>query len=130
MKKVQLRELSEAIESELSKYSDDVADGIKKEVKQVAEECRAEIAQNSPKKSGSYAKGWKTKIEFESNSDLRMSVYNSKKPQLTHLLEYGHVIKNGTKREFGKTLPRAHIRPAEQHAADKLAERAKVVVKG
>ena len=46
--------LADAIAKELSEYSQDVTDGLKKSVKQVANECKDEIVQNSPVLTGSY----------------------------------------------------------------------------
>lgn len=124
-RKIPLQQLEVEIVKELSQYSQEVADGIKKEVKQVADEMVKELKQTSPKDTGKYAKGWKEKVEFESSEDIRVRVYNSTKPQLTHLLEHGHAKKNG-----GRVEGRPHVGPAEQTAEKKLADGVKVVVRG
>ena len=49
--------LAAAIMAELESYRQDVTDGVKESVKQVAEECRDEIRQNSPRRTGRYRKG-------------------------------------------------------------------------
>ena len=56
---------------------------------------------------------------------IRLRVYNAKKPQLTHLLEFGH-----QKRSGGRVEAKPHIRLARDHAEQKLLGRIKVVVKG
>lgn len=123
MAKVTFDGLADAVVKELASYSQDVTDGIKKEVKQVAKEMVQELKQTSPKDSGKYASGWKEKTEFENSEDIRERVYNAKKPQLTHLLEYGHAKQNG-----GRVNGKPHIRTAEQTAEKKLTNGIKVVV--
>lgn len=125
MKKVSIDGLADAVAKELAAYNQDVADGVKKEVKQVAREMVQELKQTSPKDSGDYAAGWRDKTEFESAEDIRERVYNAKKPQLTHLLEDGHAKQNG-----GRVNGKPHIRPAKQEAEKKLTNGIKVVVRG
>ena len=124
MAKVSITGLADAVEKELADYSQDVADGVKKEVKQVAKDVVAELKRTSPRNKGDYAKGWKSRVEYESPEDIRMLVYNAKKPQLTHLLEHGHAKRNG-----GRVNGKPHIGPAEQTAEKKLDASIKVVVR-
>lgn len=44
-----------------------------------------------------YAKGWKKKRVKEQDNSISVVIYNSKKPHLTHLLEYGHATKDGNR---------------------------------
>lgn len=122
--KVGIDGLADAIAKELAEYSQDVTDGLKKEVKQVAKECRQDIAQSSPEFTGDYKKGWATKVNYEGADDIRMTVHNRTDYQLTHLLEYGHAIPTG-----GRVEGKPHIRPAEERAAEKLVKKVRVVVK-
>ena len=125
MDKVSVNDLADAIANELQEYSQDVADGLKKEIKQAAKEMTAELKQTSPRKTGEYASGWKSRTEYDSPDDIRVRVYNSKKPQLTQLLENGHAKKNG-----GRVEGSTHIGPAEAAAEKKIDGKVKVVVKG
>jgi hypothetical protein len=113
---------------ELKAYSDEVAEGIKKSVKDVAKETVRTLKATSPRSKmsgpGKYEDGWTSKVEFESPEDIRMRISNRTKPQLTHLLENGHATVNGDRVDG-----RPHIRPAEQAAADKLVGAVKVVIK-
>ena len=122
---IKVSDLAQAVAQELADYSQDVTDGVKKEVKQVAKDVVAELKQTSPRNTGDYAKGWKSRVEYESPEDIRVRVYNSKKPQLTHLLENGHAKQNG-----GRVNGIPHIGPAEQRAEDSLEGRVKVVARG
>lgn len=122
---IKVSDLAQAVAQELADYSQDVTDGVKKEVKQVAKDVVTEMKQTSPRNSGDYAKGWKSRVEYESPEDIRVRVYNSKKPQLTHLLENGHAKQNG-----GRVNGIPHIGPAEQRAEDSLEGKVKVVARG
>lgn len=122
---IKVSELAQVVAQELADYSQDLTDGVKKEVKQVAKDVVTELKQTSPRNSGDYAKGWKSRVEYESPEDIRVRVYNSKKPQLTHLLENGHAKQNG-----GRVNGIPHIRPAEQRAEDSLEGKVKVVARG
>ena len=124
MEKASVNDLANAIAKELAEYSQDVTDGLKKEVKQVAKECKQEIQQNSPVLTGDYKKGWRDQIAFEGREDIRVVVRNKTDYQLTHLLENGHVKATG-----GRVNGTPHIGPAEQNAEKKLMQRVRVVVK-
>lgn len=118
-------ELAAAIAAELESYRQEVTDGLKKEVKKVAKETVKQIKSDSPQKSGGYSKGWKMKTAYEDQEDIRILIYNSKKPQLAHILEHGHAKVNG-----GRVEGKPHIIPAEQEAEKKLMNKVKVVVRG
>lgn len=125
MQHVSIDDLAAAIAQELEQYGQDVTDGLKKEVKQVAKECKQEIQQNSPVLTGGYKKGWKDQVAYEGRNDIRMAVRNKTDYQLTHLLEHGHAKVSG-----GRVDGQPHIGPADQHAEKKLMQKVKVVVKG
>lgn len=125
MAKTSVNDIAEAIAKELEQYSQDVTDGLKKEVKQVAKECKQEIQRNSPMLTGGYKKGWRDQVEYESREDIRVVVRNKTDYQLTHLLENGHAKVNG-----GRVPGKPHIGPAEQNAEKKLLAAVKVVVRG
>lgn len=122
---IRVEDLASAIEEELSAYSQEVTDGLKKEVKQVAKECKEEIQQNSPVLTGSYKKGWTSQVAYENQEDIRVVVRNKTDYQLTHLLENGHAKVTG-----GRVEGHPHIAPAEQNAEKKLLKKVKVVVRG
>lgn len=122
--KVSANNLSVVLEKMLGEYAESVRQGVKKDVHDVAVQCRDEIKAKSPVDTGKYRAGWATRTAFESFDDIRMEVYNRSKPELTHLLENGHAKVNG-----GRVSGRPHIRPAEQHAVEELDRRVKVTVK-
>ena len=121
--KVSANNLSVVLEKMLGEYTESVRHGIKKDIRDVAAQCRDEIKTKSPVDTGRYRAGWSIRTAFESLDDIRMEVYNRSKPELTHLLENGHAKVNG-----GRVAGRPHIRPAEQHAVKELDSRVKVTV--
>lgn len=127
-RKIRFQELEIEIVKELKAYSDEVAEGTIKAVKNVAKDTVQLLKSTSPRDPRNtgvhYASGWTSKIEFESRDDIRIRILNRTKPQITHLLENGHAKVNG-----GRVDGRPHIRPAEQAAADKLEGAVKVVIK-
>lgn len=121
--KVRPEELAIAIIAELENYQQEVTDAIKADVKETAKECVKEIKMKAPVRTGEYKRGWKYEIEYESNTDIRVRVYNSAKPKLTHLLEFGHASRNG-----GRVPGIQHIAPAEKNAVKKLEKKARVTL--
>lgn len=127
---IKIDQLAQSIAAELAGYSQQVTDALKAEIRAAAQECKAQIQLNSPSRTGKYKRGWAVKTAYESEEDLRVLVYNRSEPTLTHLLENGHVIKNGTGRVYGRVQAQPHIAQAEQAAAQRLEKKARVIVKG
>ena len=117
-------DLSREVMAELHAYCDEVTEAVKAEVNTVAKECLREIKANSPVRTGRYRKGWRKEVAFESRDDIRISVRNKTCPGLTHLLENGHAKAGG-----GRVEGIPHIKPAELHAAENLADKVKVRLK-
>ena len=129
-RKVSVDGLADAIIEELRAYDQDVTDGLKKEVQDAGTLCRKELKSTSPKLTGDYAKGWRKKTAFESQSDIRVQVYNATDYQLTHLLEHGHALVGKNGKVLGTVGAIPHIGPAEQKAESQLMKKVKIVVKG
>lgn len=123
---VSVDDLADAIQDELEKYREDVTDGVKKSVQAAAKQCRDEIKDASPVRTGRYRKGWRASTAYESAEDIRIMVHNKTDYQLTHLLEKSHLTRDGVTR----TTAIPHIAPAEKHAAETLENKVKVVVRG
>lgn len=114
-----VNDMTKRIESELLKYSDEYAEKIKEYTQKVAEECVEEIKRDSPRSKikgrKKYSEGWTFIKAFENKFSIRYKVKNKNKPQLTHLLEYGHALVNG-----GRVNAKPHIRKAEENAKKNL----------
>ena len=117
-------QMTSAIMKELNGWSQDVADATKDECLKVAQETADTLKVTSPKRTGRYARGWRSKTTFEDRANIRVTVYNVRY-QLTHLLENGHAKVNG-----GRVSGIPHISPAEQQAQKSLIEKVKVRLSG
>lgn len=123
MAAVKVDELAEAIARELQEYSEEVTEELKASVQSTAKTCVATLKQTSPKDTGDYAKGWRSRKAYESIHDLRMEVHNATDYQLTHLLEDGHAKVNG-----GRVEGQPHIQPAADEASRILEKDVKIRV--
>lgn len=107
----------------LDEYEEEVALEAAKVIKQVAEETAQKVADASPyneygkSRKGHYKAGWKVKTVKERGIDSYV-VYNKNKPQLTHLLENGWVMRNGKRHEGDP-----HISKGEEWAESVIVSR-------
>lgn len=92
----------------LNEYKQDVQEGIAKSAEEVAKHGRDELKRTSPKKTGSYRKGWSIHTS-KTMYNIETIIHNKTNYQLTHLLEKPHATRNG-----GVTTPIVHIKPVEQ----------------
>lgn len=96
----------------LSDYKKEVWDAVDEAQDEVAKEAVAELKANSPKRKGSYRRGWSKKREGKT-----MRVYNRTRPGLTSPLENGHVNRDG-----GRTAGEVHIAPVADAAAENFVK--------
>ena len=95
----------------LNDYSEDIQEGIDKTAQEVAKEAVNELKTTSPKrpKSGKYARGWRVNTK-KGRGFINCTVHNATHWQLTHLLENGHITRDGESR----TRAIKHISPVEE----------------
>lgn len=103
----------------LDAYEDHVRDVMGVSLNRVARESVKRLRETSPKKTGSYARGWALKKITNTGTTETVVVHNKTDYQLTHLLENGHRIVN-KKGEWGRTNGIKHIKPVEEWASDEL----------
>lgn len=121
---IKVDQLANAIEKELTFYSEAVTGEVKKAVDDVAKEAVKDLKADSPRRSGQYAGDWTRKMAYENTRTKRNTVYNKGHYQLTHLLENGHAKRGG-----GRVGARVHIEPVEQKAIETLEQRIREVAK-
>ncbi|MBQ8297349.1 MAG: HK97 gp10 family phage protein [Ruminococcus sp.] len=120
--KIDIEDLLKAMLEAYTQYTEEVIESLEQELQEVAKEARKEVKQLSPVYTGKYKtvdngryrRGWRILIE-KSNGRIRVTVHN-RIYQLTHLLEDGHVNRDGTTQ--AKAFP--HIGVANQHAEEKI----------
>lgn len=97
------------MEKLLEEYSKEVDDACIKAVTQTARNTASLLRSTSPKKTGTYAKGWTVKREDEKTA----IVHNRTRYMLTHVLNNGYAKRNqyGT---YGRVGGDGHIANAEQ----------------
>lgn len=99
----------------LTKYGNDVTEVVRQSVKKTGTYAANKLKEVSPKKTGAYAKGWKSGEYTWTALGAHVTVHNAKKPGLAHLLENGHALRNG-----GRAPAHVHIKPIEDEAKDIL----------
>jgi len=111
----------------LSDYSKDIQDAITEEAISVAKKGVAELKNTSPKKTGSYRKGWRVDTT-KGTWSIECIIHNSTNYQLTHLLEKPHVIRNGNG-TWGTSTPKVHISPVEQSCVREYENEVEKIIK-
>lgn len=105
----------------LDSYSAEVSRVTSKAIDEVSKASVKKLKNESPQKTGSYARGWRAKKQRVAGGIATVTVHNATDYQLTHLLENGHLIVNG-KGTYGRTKPIKHIEPVEEWANSELVE--------
>lgn len=83
-------------------------------VRKVSAKTVVNLKNNSPKRTGAYAKDWTFKVKKEAYLFIG-AVFNQKHYRLTHLLNNGHAKRNG-----GRVEGDGHITKAQEEAGEQL----------
>jgi hypothetical protein len=110
--------MADAIMEALNDYKEVTDNAVASAVTRVSKETKEIVQAGSPTKTGGYQQGWATKKTSEKSGELTITVYNRRKPGLTHLLEKGHAKRGG-----GRVAAKVHIAPAEEYAVSELESR-------
>lgn len=127
-RRVTLDGLAAAIQDVLDEYGKDVAARTEEVVKKVAKagaQAVATSARDNLGGTGVYASGWTSRVEV-GRLQVTGVIYNKDRPGLAHLLEHGHVTRNGTGRTFRPTPAHVHIAPIEEKIAEDFEKAVKV----
>lgn len=99
------------IMKELTEYTEAVSKAIEKTAERLGREAVKTLKETSPRSKKNhehYADSWTSKKQKDGGT-LTVTVYNRRKPHLTHLLEYGYIKSTGI-RVKGKE----HIEPVQE----------------
>lgn len=116
--------LENAFMALIDEFVDECVDDVNEAVVESSKVALKELRNNTPDGAGKYhdwkeyQKGWKRKTEKNPIGPNSVIIYNGKKPGLTHLLEKGHVNKDGSR---AKAFP--HIEEAAEKAIEDLERR-------
>ena len=113
--RVEIGHMAEAIMDGLREYADFATDSMKTAVKKAGNTVRKEVSANAPRRTGTYAKSWRTRKTRESSNVLEVTVYSPKRYMIAHLVEHGHAKRGG-----GRVAGKPHIAPAERHGIEQL----------
>lgn len=119
-KTIQPDDFSSAIGEILDEYGDEVRVAMRDAVRKAANTARKEIRANSLPQWRKYKSGWAVKFET-TRLGIDAHVYNKTKYMLAHLLEFGHLDKDGRRVYKGKT----HIASANEHTGDNVVKELK-----
>ena len=123
-KKVRPVDLRNEIDNILNKYGDEVYSVMEECIEDVSEEAKEKLraANHFRKESRNYAPSWISEKLQGKRLTVKYAVHNEKHYRLTHLLEKGHVVRNGTGRNKGKQMTDAfpHIAPVNDWANQEL----------
>lgn len=103
--------MDQIIIGELDRYAGLLPEVIIEAQKAAAKQGVKMLKKTSPVRTGEYAKAWKSKTEKKRTGGTTV-IYNSEKPGLVHLLEFGHAKVTG-----GRTKAMPHVEPEETEVA-------------
>lgn len=117
--------LNSAINDILEEYGDQVFTVLKDAVEEVSDEAVRKLQSVStfaPRghPSGDYSASWIAEQLPTGRLTTKTVVHNDEHYRLTHLLEKGHVSRNGTGRTFGRVAAYPHIEPVNTWANEEL----------
>ena len=116
----------ENVDDILTEYSIDIQEKITETAKKLANQAVEDlknVKQTYKIRTGKYNKGWKVK-ETIGKGFVKCTVHNGTNWQLTHLLEKGHVTRNG-----GKTKAFVHIKPVEEKYVNEYIKDVENIIK-
>lgn len=126
MDTIDIEDLTKALQEVATRGSKEIVDKINKGIDDISAETLQEVKEESPVyegkskklKKGKYRNSWEIS-EVYRNGTYRKIIHN-KQYQLVHLLELGHLLKDGTGRVYGEVPAYKHVETAENHAKEKV----------
>ena len=102
---VDIGHLADAVMDGLREYAELATDSMKAAVKKAGNTVRKEVSANAPRRTGTYAKSWRTRKTRESSTILEVTVYSPKRYMIAHLVEHakgpGNLRRTATQDRYG-----------------------------
>ena len=122
--KISISDLNDSIFKVLNEYKENIDEEVKETADKIAKEAKEDLISNSPRskkeRGQKYYKGWAIKKKINKKGKYVLAIWNKTNYRLTHLLEFGHNLKNGEK---AKAIP--HIRKVEEKMSKEFEEKLK-----
>ena len=122
---IKVDDLAKTVAAKLNHYEKEVMEEIQTVTDMVTKEGVKTLKKTSPKRKGLYAKSWRTKKAERLRRTTENTVFNKNYYQLTHLLEKGHVGRDGKR---VKSIP--HIAIVEKDMVKQFEEGVERSIKG
>lgn len=123
MKIIKPDEFNESMRKYMTDYVEDIEDEVISVTDSITKEAIQELKNVSLSKFGNsgrdepYYRGWTSKISTRGHSKYLKVIWNKTNYQLTHLLEFGHYLRNGDRWEG-----RPHIADIEKKYSVKFVD--------
>lgn len=129
-KKIKGINFDKAVQKVLQEYGEEVLENMGEAISAVADgavdklKAVATFAPNG-NPTGEYSRSWVQEERRTGRLSKKRVIHNEEHYRLTHLLEKGHVSKNGTGRTFGRVPAYPHIRDVNDWVQKDLPEEIK-----
>ena len=131
--KVSTNELAGAVIKELNRYTEEVEARVAAAVIEVgnlgAKELQGINQVDESNVWKNYPRGWTTENKRRKGQQTS-EIHNKTYYRLTHLLENGHVIKNGTGRTYENTRACPHIEAVDKKSVELLDKKIREAIEG
>lgn len=118
--------LDEALDDVLTNYATDLREAINADTEAAAQKLRKAIQAEAPVKTGKQKKSWRIAKEYLGGVDLK-TVVHSTDYRKVHLLENGHVTRNGVTRTRATYYVSSNADRIIKEYEEQVAETIKVV---
>ena len=117
-------DLQSTIKEIFDKYGEDVYEVLGKAVDDVSQEAVQKLHDGgSFGGTGAYNRSWVAEDIPKGRLSKAKVIHNEDHYRLAHLLEKGHVSRNGTRRTFGTVRAYPHIKPVEDWVKSELPKK-------
>ncbi|MBP5379262.1 MAG: HK97 gp10 family phage protein [Ruminococcus sp.] len=121
-----MTDFDDALEGVLDNYATDLREAINADTEAAAQKLRKAIQAEAPVKTGKQKKSWRIAKEYLGGVDLK-TVVHSTDYRKVHLLENGHVTRNGVTRTRATYYVSSNADRIIKEYEEQVAETIKVV---